>query len=246
MVPVKLFSTIRNDGPDPCDVSTRVRVIDQAGNELFSESNNDNVPAASVLDKQWTYKPEERLAGGFYRIIAEIALDGKPYDRLENGFFEWDDSIVKNAPKYELKDNVFRVNGRPTYMPGADMHGSQIDRWMDGPLCWYKDARAMRDFGFLQDQTLDAWAPWTYGNSEGRDYWHKKIFSRVDGVAMACREAGLEYMPCEILCGDMALGDDQEEGYDQRIASAAEATGDFYRRLNFPHGIQDDIGGDIT
>ena len=244
-VPIKLFASIRNDGAAPCDVSTKVTVVDQSGKEIFSSTGNDTIPAVSVFDKHWTYTPPMPLAGGFYRIVTELSLNGKPYDRLENGFYVWDDDIVKDAPKYELKDNVFRVNGRPTYMPGADMHGDHIGRSMDGPLRWYEDAEAMRDFGFLQYETLDCWKPWTYGSADEVSRERDKLFAKLDAITLANRQAGIQYMPCQILGGDMAMGDSSGRSYSQRISDAAAATEDYYERLNFPEGIQCYIGGDI-
>ena len=81
----------------------------------------------SRLDVEFQTRKE--LPGGFYRHCDDHDIDGKPYDRLEAGFFVWDEKRVVDGPQYTLANNVYSVNGRPTYMPGADTHGGFLETW---------------------------------------------------------------------------------------------------------------------
>ena len=107
-------------------------------------------------------------------------MGGMPYDQMEGGFFIWDEKTITDAPRYTLKENAFQVNGRATFMPGADMHHDHVTRPLDTPLLWYRDAKKMRDFGLLQYQTLSGWMPWTSPDNE-REAKRKTVSPRLTG-----------------------------------------------------------------
>ena len=199
-----------------------------------------------MLDKNWTFTPRAPLRGGFYRIVTEVALNGKPYDRLDNGFFVWDESIVKDAPKYELKDNVFCVNGRPTYMPGADMHGSQINRWMDGPLCWYSDARRCVTSAACSIRHWTTWSPWDLQEPRmsliARDSGHSP--ERIPWPWHAGRQV---YSICHVsACWRYDPWGKPGKDYDEAWLPRRPRRRRYYRGTELPEAIQYYIGGDIN
>lgn len=250
---IALAVTALNKGAEPRSVTIRMSVHNEAGQEEFSQARTNLIQPGGLAEAQWHFIPKRPLAGGFHRIVADLELGGKLYDRIESGFFVWDESLVTAGPQYTLEDNVFKVNGRPTYMPGVQMHNTHLIRWMDGPLRWYEDARAMRDFGLLQYQTLDYWTPWRHTPGISREQWRQSVFFAADGRTMASRMAGLQHVPCQTLAHDMAQAGRLTDGgqplpeapYDQRIQEAAQAATDFFSRLNYPKAIQYDLGQDV-
>lgn len=233
--PVNLYLTVRNSTGTKRSAVASIRVVDEKGREIYRASKPVEVAAKDKTDAAWALDSAKQLAGGFYRIKASLELDGKVYDKLDGGFWVWDDRRFVNKTRYELKNNVFLVNGRGTYMPSMDMHGQHIDRWMDGPLTWYEDASAMRDVGMLQYETLENWAPWNEADPAGA--W-KRFLAKVSGEVMANCSAGIQFMPTQILAGDMIVE-------DKRLQEMSAATNQYFTHFAYPYNIQYYIGGDV-
>ncbi len=233
--PINLYVTVRNSGRTQRSVTASIQVTDEKGKEIYKGSEKVSVPFSDKVDAIWKLDSSRKLAGGFYRIKASLELDGKLYDRLDGGFWVWDAKKVTSAVRYELKNNVFEVNGRGTYMPAMDMHGQHIDRWMDGPLTWFDDAKAMRDMGLLQYETLENWAPW--GEPNPAAAW-ERFRAKISGEVMANCSVGLQFMPTQILAGDMIVD-------DKRLEEMSTATFNYFSSFPFPYNMQYYIGGDV-
>ena len=88
-----------------------------------------------------------------------------------------------------------------------------------------------RDYGLLNYESLEVWAPWGYSNEQQKEQNKLSYFSKISGLLMANRASGLQYMPTQLLVGDAAW----EDGM---LKQAVAATNEYYGQFDYPQAIQ--------
>ena len=101
--PIQLDVNASNFGSADHQARVMVEVIDESGKTVFAGDKSAALPAGQSPDFAWMYNPDKDLPGGLYHTITTLELDGKPYDRIEGGFFVWDEKRVVDGPRVHFE-----------------------------------------------------------------------------------------------------------------------------------------------
>jgi hypothetical protein len=142
--PVKIGVQAANRGRSTQMARLQIRVEDQIILDQQLQLPPDNGQSRSV-EVTW---PPGRFNRDFYRVRAVLTL---PYhtDELESAFCVWNETVVRGGPKLSLRDNYFRIGGRPTFLTGTNQTGRMWLSEYENPLVWRDDFAGMRDNGLV-------------------------------------------------------------------------------------------------
>ncbi|MBN1345764.1 MAG: cellulase family glycosylhydrolase [Phycisphaerae bacterium] len=139
---VKIRVSVAHRGRSTASGQLRITIDDALIREQSLQIAPDEGKSKPI---EATWKPGA-FGKDYYVVRATLTL---PYhtDVAENAFCAWKDSVVQKGPKIDLKDNAFRVNGRPAYLTGTNQTGRMWLAEYEDPLVWAKDFAGMRDQG---------------------------------------------------------------------------------------------------
>ncbi len=105
--------------------------------------------AASRTDTRLTLNwPVPADAGDFYRLKAELVLDGRIVDREETAIAVWNPQTIARGPKVGIDGTFFTVNGKKQFLVGAQMFlARQSSHTAGSALRFYDDFKAMSRAG---------------------------------------------------------------------------------------------------
>lgn len=112
------------------------------------------------------------VEAGLYRLETEVFVDGRTSHRLENGFWGWDEALLKRTAKVGCEGSRFLKNGKPLLVVGTTYMASDVSRKFHthpNPVLWDRDFTRMKNQGITMIRTglwtahrqllLDAGAP---------------------------------------------------------------------------------------
>lgn len=118
--------------------------------------------AASRTDQRLTLDwPVPADAKDFYRLKAELVMDGRTVDRETTAIAVWNAQTIASGPKIGRNGTFFTVNGRRQFLVGAQMFlARQASHTSGSALRFYDDFKAMnrasmtisRNFFYIDDK----------------------------------------------------------------------------------------------
>jgi hypothetical protein len=137
-------------------------------------------------------------------VKATLEVDGRPIDEMTAGFVAERPAATASGPELRFARNYFTLNGRPTFLFGADTYARTYQSAAENPLTWRQELVAARDHGLNLYENLQ------YNNPEHRmadDDW--RGFHALNQLAQGLN---LVFMPGMLVGHNVAVGDpDLEE-----------------------------------
>ena len=140
----------------------------------------------------------------------------------------WDEKRVVSGPQYTLiNDNEYSMNGRPTYMPGADMFTRLLTNWQNNPAgLGIEMPRPCATTGSSIPKRYAYGSRGWYKDPANRAENRKEFLARVSGLVMASRSSAFNSCPRR---------SSRRCGLGRRNAQAGcAATEDYYGQFNYP------------
>jgi hypothetical protein len=173
---VKVFLGITNFGrsQEPCSVE--FRFLDE-DNAVVYAGEESVVVMPGVNDSLCISWRPKRFEGNFYKIIATLSKNGKVLDKKANGFVIKDDAVLRDGPLLEIKDNIFLIDGAPSYLFGINYYESK-----SGELMWLRPniLRIKRDFEAMRKLGINFVRVHYHHSKWFRDYFSKVIGEELD------------------------------------------------------------------
>src|SRR5579859_269064 len=124
-------------GHERLDRQVKVDVkVTLEGEEVYSKSLNTEVKRAShyqTLAMPITVEP------GLYHVEAKASVNGKFFQTLNQGFWGWDENLVKSSARVEVKGSQFLLDGKVMPVVGTTYMAGDVSRkfiTMPNPWIW--------------------------------------------------------------------------------------------------------------
>ncbi|MDH7571554.1 MAG: beta-galactosidase, partial [Armatimonadota bacterium] len=185
--------TVRNAGRR--SLKLRVRFVMEGGPPL-KEVEVGEVPPGQSRQVRATW-PAFHFQSDLYRVSATLLADTVPLDRMESGFVVWTPAVVLSGPRVDLKENFFRVNGRPAFLCGTNQTGMIFASSFENPLVWDRDLAQMRDYGVNVMRVLHfspfakgafPQGPWSPADLRQRP---EALVRQADALVQLCQKHGI-------------------------------------------------------
>ncbi len=159
--------------------------------------------ATQNIDVAWEIPPE---ATDFVQIHARLRYNGLDVDCADSGFCVYDEKTVARGTRVRFSDNAFTSvpqDGAPrrVCLFGTDTYANMFSLPAQSPWTWYKDLRAMRDYGLHMYENLQ-YTPKDYTFTE--EQWRQ-----LDGLIQLSQRFGLPYMAGLLIGHNVAVSDDE-------------------------------------
>jgi hypothetical protein len=119
----------------------------QENEKIYSQSLKADVKRAShyqTLPLPVTVEP------GLYRIEARVSVNGRYSHQLQQGFWGWDENLVKGAPAITVQGTRFLKDGKTIPVIGTTYMAGDVSRkfiTMPNPAVWDQDMAEMASSG---------------------------------------------------------------------------------------------------
>jgi hypothetical protein len=93
---------------------------------------------------------------GFYRIEAKVSIGGRYSHTLRQGFWGWDEDLLKTAPRIEVEGTRFVKDGKTLPIIGTTYMAGDVSRkflTLPNPLVWDEDMAEMEAAGINMIRT---------------------------------------------------------------------------------------------
>jgi hypothetical protein len=146
---VRIALDITNPGKVRRACSVKFEFFDESGAVVYIKEDTVTIEPESVKPLHIIWQPAE-FKSNFYRVVATLTKKGKILDKAANGFAIKRDNMPGNSPSIAIRDNIFLINGEPSYILGVNYYESKL-----GELMWLRpdmlrirrDLRAMSALG---------------------------------------------------------------------------------------------------
>lgn len=183
------------------EIVLEFKIINCSGipDAVFLQTEKINLVPNSWKRLDLCWKPE-RFEGDFYKLTANVFVDGCEIDYIENGFTVWNEDILSSGPDVEFKDNYFHFGGKPRYVAGARDSGMHMP-WQpeENPIRWEKQYKMLKDFGMqiTSPVHLDWCIPGLgWGEFDYENPIPQILLRRMDAQVQTAQKYGLIYAPC--------------------------------------------------
>ncbi|MHB0997670.1 MAG: beta-galactosidase [Armatimonadota bacterium] len=142
---VKLSCSAANLGRRDLSAQVQFSVFDRSGKKVYSSKSTVLAlkhGSTEVVTSE--FKPVS-FTSDFYRIKADLLIDGKTVDTMESGFVSYDAGVVSQGFAMEFKDNYFHDKNRSLLLSGTNLTGAVFFSADENPLVWEKDLARMNE-----------------------------------------------------------------------------------------------------
>ncbi len=160
------------------------------------------------LTMDWPVPP---AAGDFYRLKAELAMDGRVVDRETTAIAVWNERTISRGPKVGMDGTFFTVNGRKQFLVGAQMFlARQASHTSGSALRFYDDFKTMSSAGMNVSRNFFAFS------SATKEPQRTRLVRLMDACVLLSQKFGIVnyFTPC---CGNAipldAAGQEAEGEY---------------------------------
>lgn len=206
-----ITGSVSNLGKEPISCVAQIDITDEHGSPVHSE--NIAVELAVGETKQISTRWYPGVFGDdFYKVKADLAVEGKTFDTLRTGFYAWNQMTLGGGMELSYSNNVLRADGKPRYMLGVEAFYDRNCPAGMNPLDVERDFRDMADMGIHVARTF------TYSDTE------EDIRFR-DALVMAAQRSYVAFW----LSGTVFMS-----GYldNPSLISLPQAIGERYRGVN--------------
>ena len=134
---VKNFSPVAASGTVVFTLADEQGEVVQRAERPFSAASRTD----QRLTLDWSVPAD---AKDFYRLKAELVMDGRIVDREETAIAVWNAQTIAHGPKVGMDGTFFTVNGRKQFLVGAQMFlARQTSHTAGSALRFYDDFKAM-------------------------------------------------------------------------------------------------------
>ncbi len=135
---------LANRGRTTASGRLRILVEDEAIHDQTVRFTPDKGQSTSVT-ASWHPAQFER---DYYRVRATLELSYHT-DTIESAFCAWKPAVIARGREIRLRENTFRINGRPTFLTGTNQTGRMWLSEYEDPRVWRDDFAGMRDHGMV-------------------------------------------------------------------------------------------------
>ncbi len=123
------------------------------GEKVYSQSLKVDIQRASHYQ---TITLPVTVEPGLYKIEGEVSVNGKHAHSFQQGFWGWDEALIRSASVVEVKGTRFLKNGKTLPVAGTTYMAGDVSRkflWMPNPAVWDQDMGEMAASGLNMIRT---------------------------------------------------------------------------------------------
>ena len=154
----EISTRVANLGGAPRDVTVRMRLADETGNELRRFEQACTVKAGEQLRVAFGL-PVTDETPDLVTFTAELVdARGARIDEESGAFVVWNEDVIAGGPKLTARGSLFALDGSVRFWTGAQTFWGQTDPYTArDPLAFARDFKRMREMGLRWTRQFIPW-----------------------------------------------------------------------------------------